>query len=536
MLRRALISALAISVAGSLAPVAPATAKPDRTPSRPAAVRAGHVELTGYADLVVDDASGRVFVAQGSTQLVVASSALTRARTITLPTRARAMVLDGDTLYVAGNGEADVVAVDTATLEVRDVASSVSACAQDVALAAGTLWVASDCEATPGLTAVDPATGATTEVSSRRLAHVTRAPAGRLVVAGIKGDPALELLEIGDGPAPAVTTIATHARPFGEVVDMAVVPGEERIWVALANHDVGWYDLGTLDDLDYRSAYGTPSVASRADGLVAVAGGRAVSFYEPDGRWYGDVTAARAGEIFPAGLAFGGVHAYVAVDPPRAARAPYLVRVRAGRESRIVKGPFRSRSVDAGTDIRFSGRLVADSSSREVLVYRRTRTSQDQLLRTLTVGPDGRFSGTVRATQTMQIHVVFKGDADTLPSSATYGRISVDPRVRSGLRGEVRVERGVAVYRSDARVVLAGTVRPAAPGACVKVILWVRREGRWRIAGDVCARQSGPGRFRVIFPGDASYVGRTWSLQATVRANAYYNDGEDDRKVFRFIK
>lgn len=536
MLRRALTAAIAISIAGSLAPVTPGTAKPDRTSPRPVVTRASQVELTDYADMVVDDASGRVFVAQGTTTLVVADSELARAGTVVLPTRAQGLVLDGDTLYVAGNGEADLVAVDTGSLEVRVIASSVSSCAQEVALAAGLLWVASDCETTPGLAAVDPGTGATTLVSSRRLAHVMRTPAGRLVVAGVKGDPAAELLDIAVAPTPAVSTVATQTWPSSPVVDMAVVPGEERVWLAFANRAVGWYDLATLDYLHDVSADGTPSVAARDDGLTAIAGGGFVGFYEPRGRWYGGLTVAQHGETFPGGVAFGAVHAYVAVDPARAAAAPYLMRVGPKRDSRIAKGPFRRRNVDVGTPVAFSGRLVAESSNRELLVYRRTKTSRDTLVKTITAGPDGRFSGTVRATQTMWIRVVFKGDADTYPSSEIYSKISVNPKVRSELRGALRVEGRMAVYPADGRAVIAGTVRPAAPGKCVDVILWLLRQGRWRIAGDVCARQSGPGRFRVIFPGDASYVGRLWGLQATVRENDYYNKGEDDRLVFRFVR
>lgn len=534
---RALILGLSAVLVGLSVPPSHGKDGASERPDQVAAVRADVVELKGYVDLVVDDGHGRVFVSQGTSKLVVANTELTRSRSIDLPTRAQGMVLseDGATLYVAGNGQADLVAVDTGSLEVQVVTPSLSDCARGMAVAADLLWVVSDCEATPGLVAVDPGSGTVTTISNRRLGTIARTSADQLIVAGVKGDTAVELLAVAKEPIPSARTLAVRIMRSDLVGDIAVVPTRSEVWLALKSRDVAWLELPSLDYRNKEYTGGPPTVAARADGLMAtVNGGSGLSFYEADGRWWGDMTAAKDGEVFPAGMAFGATHLYYAVAPADTTQPPYLTRIWPRRSSYIEQGPFSPKAVEVGTPISFKGRLITESPSREIRVYRRTRTGPDELVRVLEAGPKGHFSGTVRATQTMRIRVVFPGDEETQSDSALFDQVSVIPAVRSRLGGQARTVDGVSVYRASGRAVLSGAVRPAAPGACVEVILWVRVEGRWRIAGRVCARQTDGGRFRAHLDGSRDLVGPLWSMQATVRGTGYYLDGEDERKIFRF--
>src|SRR3954447_17677081 len=122
----------------------------------PAHASAGSVtalNLTGYADMVVDDAHQHVFVTgrAGDSSVIVLDYSGVLLTTITNEPGAAGMALDtaNDTLYVALSSSNGISAIDTTTLaESARISIAPASAATKLALAGGRLWFAHDCSGT----------------------------------------------------------------------------------------------------------------------------------------------------------------------------------------------------------------------------------------------------------------------------------------------------------------------------------------------------------------------------------------------------
>ena len=86
-------------------------------PPGPAAA-VGPLALDGFADLVVDDAHGRVFVSQGTTEVVVTDLAGQQVASVLLPGPATDLVLaeDGSSVFALVAGTRTVASIDPVLL------------------------------------------------------------------------------------------------------------------------------------------------------------------------------------------------------------------------------------------------------------------------------------------------------------------------------------------------------------------------------------------------------------------------------------
>lgn len=252
-----------------LAVLAPATA---------AAPTGLDVGLTGFRDIVVDQAHGHVFVSQGTSTVVVTDLAGTPAAPLTGLTGAAGMALsnDGSTLYVGLSTGDAIAAVDTTTLAVTTYPTGAGTCPSSLALTAGRVWFGGACDGQWGsIRALDPATGAVTgslaSVYSPVLASSAGADGGLYVVENGLSPTTLYAYDATGGETPTLTLRTSRWDTGSNARDLAVTPdgtaviqasGYPYVHQAFSTNDLS--SVGTYPTTNYPNA-----VAVRADGLVA---------------------------------------------------------------------------------------------------------------------------------------------------------------------------------------------------------------------------------------------------------------------------
>ncbi|MEZ0578361.1 hypothetical protein [Nocardioides sp. MH1] len=501
------------------------------------------ISLTGFSDVVVDDAFGRVFVTQRDDTLMVASADLSTHESVMLDGPGRAMALndDGSVLYVVVDAVDQIAAVDTKTLEVTTVPATVSPCPQQITYADDLLWVASSCAQGAGVVAVDPATGAVTEVDDRPSAYVLDAGDGLLVTATRTGE--VRSFEIGGADGSPALTLLGEATLSGTIDDLAVSADGARLFSA-TGYPSYRLSISGLPGLAYEGpadigTLGNAAVAVRQDGLIGASGDGGVQFATPAGRsTYGP---QNSGEWGPqtGGLAFGTHLLYTVLGNPYS-KARYLTSYRPGWRSTLhVKNFNVERTIDLGDSVTVTGDLATRSDNRTVAVYgtRHTLTAP-VALGTTVAGSDGRFSISVRPGRTMTLMVVFEGDDENVGAVEIQdGSVYVRARVTSELRGARRVRDHVAEYGVHDRALIVAKVAPAQPGRCATVDLDVRVAGRWRAVDTVrCLRLDDRSRLRAYVQGDRELAGVLWRIRAVAPSTDIAEPNTGPTHRFRFVR
>lgn len=228
-----------------------------------------------------------------------------------------ALSADQRTVYAAlTNGDA-VVAIDTATLHVRDRWSPGShTCPASVAVAAGLLWVGEGCDGATGVLASfdpnDPAAGFHDAAPGVGFfgapAVVSAGPSSSLLATAGTGDMPAEL-RLWRVAGPRATQLAAPSEPGQNLGDMAFSPGGAYLVTASSQpNPLERYATPSLSRAgSYAGTTFPAAVAYTADGKYVVAGGSSFQG-QASVVYYDAASQAQVGQkyyldVMPAGLA-----------------------------------------------------------------------------------------------------------------------------------------------------------------------------------------------------------------------------------------
>ena len=318
-MRRFAVLALAglLSVSG-LTALAPAATAADASVSVP---------LTGFRDIVVDDAHGHVFLTGGASDgIVVRDLAGAAVTTITNEPGAAQMTLseDGSLLYVALSSGDAVAAISTTTLtETTRYGTGASTCPATVAVTSGKVWFGYGCNGASGnLGVIDPAA-----VDPTPAVTLSKLPGSFYYAPGLQASPAKPgLLVAGEFGISPATMRLIDVSSGNAVVGASNSPGEnlqdfalstDGTHVITASGSPYEHHSYLTTDLSADGVYGSdlpyPNAVATAPGLVAAGrnGSPTITVYRTDGtavrsyNWYSSTQGQGMSLDLPdAGLAF----------------------------------------------------------------------------------------------------------------------------------------------------------------------------------------------------------------------------------------
>lgn len=467
------------------------------------------------ADLLVDEAHGRVFVSGGA--VVTTDLVGTKTGAVAGISGARQMTLtpDGAQLVVARADGLAVVDPDTATL-VRTIPTGAGSCPESVTPAAGLIFFSyGACDGgTPGLGAVDLADDTvTTGIDTGTLVlspaefseipvmlrSVPAAPSTVLVAAGNT----VAVLEVTGGEAPAVAVQASKA--FTNIPkDVVLNPAGTE--VVAVGEGKGVSAFSTTDLAHLRSYGATTTYASdfRADGRLAVnLSGERLGLYAPGSTAQIPVSIGYRLDIGDRAIDYGAVHLYAVVRSldtgglsVRIAPARATAKITITTDHSI----YRYKNYAVVTIA-----VPTPTQNLGVRLYSRS-SSGKKLLRTGNLSPTSRkIQFKVQVTKNTQFRAEYPGDEIYLPAAAERG-VKVRSKVvlsssSTSLSGSYHRLKG-----SPAPLV-SGTVYPASPNVCVQVSGQILVDGRWASIGqNSCLRTTSTSRFGLkligFAPGD----------------------------------
>jgi hypothetical protein len=282
------------------------------------------IGLTGFRDIIVDEAHDHVFVSQGSATVIVTDLQGVPVTTIGDLPGAAGMTLsqDGTRLYVALSAGDAIAAVDTSALEVTTTYSTgTESCPTDVAVTVDLVWFGSGCNQWDSLRALDPGDGSvsTTSATSRYDPLLRTSPElpGQLFLVERGLSPATIYAYTAQGGDSPSLTLRTSRRDTGSNArDLAITPDGSKLIQASGSPYA--HNAYSTSDLSDSGSYGSNShpnaVAVRDDGMVAagISGNPDVYIYRA-----GSTTLLRsfefdgsANELLPGALAFGATDLY----------------------------------------------------------------------------------------------------------------------------------------------------------------------------------------------------------------------------------
>ena len=512
MLRRsalALLSAAVVSTA--LAPL-PAAATADSTID---------VGLEGFRDIVVAQSHDRVFISQGTDEVVVTDLAGTRTDVLQGLTGAWGMTLaeDEGTLFVAMHGGEAIGVVDTETLAVGTIGTGAGTCPMHLATTAQMVWFADSCdtgtvrEGTIG--ALDPVEGTVhpdlAEVYATAIAASPARP-GELFV-GTRTS-LLSLTALG-GESPSLTQRLEHSTQVG-AWDAAVTPDGSRV---VTNGGSGRALALTTGDFTPAASYAftggaSPvSLAIRGDGMLAIGTyDDEVHVVPPGGEE--PLRSYDFSRGYSHSVAFGETSMYVV-----AGRDPELHVITPRRASKLTVKRTQ-RKVDHGAEATVRVRLDGGETSREVQVYAQPAGEPAVLVATGEVPVDGWFVARHRITRTTTFLATYAGDDSYDTATGKTHPVGA----RADLRTKMLRPSGMAgrqhLYRVNKRAVLRATLLPRGLDRCIVLRLQYYFRGRWgHEAKTDCLPVDRRSRVKGFVAGDRQLVGIPMRLRAEFRGD-----------------
>lgn len=458
------------------------------------------VGTSSVTDLLVDDATGRVFVtgyADGKELTVIEPTSGERRR-LPVSSRVGSLTMTADGRTVLGSAGHSVVAVDPVTLAVTEHPLPSEVCLDGLVDAAGSWWFVDRC-GIEQLSALDPATG----VLTQGLAAATR---GQLAASpqhedvmflGARNE--LTRLRVAGGVDPTVTREAsTPVR--SESLDLVVAPDGGTV---ISVPDYGSATAYSAADLSVIRSYTYGEMADvRDDGMVAVAHRDRITTYAA-----GSTVPLRVyrGEELGALVAvdFSGDRLYSLEDS-----RPAEVRVRLPRPaSRLSVARHGAKTFDyrrVWVDVTLE---AGEATNRRVHFYydRGNRTPRSHL-RSVEVPAAGQMRVRVPMESSGYLVARYQGD-----ETVDEAEDSVFVEVRAVVRNRaVRYEQ----TRGDTHLVplsrrawIQGSVLPEQPARCAHLQVQLRVDGRWRGRYDKCFHLGSDSRVRVGLSATRELVG-----------------------------
>lgn len=452
--------------------------------------------LSGFEDMIVDEAHGHIFVSTGES-VVVTDLAGNHLSTIEGLSAADGLAFDatGSVLYVARPGDAVISEIDTESFDVTDHPTP-GRCPETLAPVGDAIWFSGHraCNYS-SVSGLDLTTGEVIDHPERYYeSMVATSPArpGIVAVAEVHITGAqVELYQaVADPDGPRLVKVAE--RSLSLIADMAFTPDGTALVVA--GDDVV-QPLSTLDLSPVGPAYDMrpdfDPLAFADDGTLAV--GRGV--FPPGATEPSTVIWLPDRRIL--GSAWVGDRLFAVTRDHETESVFVLEQMDLRRKPRVtITGP-RDRVI-YGERIALQLTLdTASTANRTVDLYARRVTGQEHLVRSVEVGPEGRRIELV-ARRSLRYRAVYRGDDLALPDAQSldlpvHVRVSAHPvggHEVDGIPGSTEYDRGEA-----ARV--RGRITPLRAGRRITVILAARGPyifeefERWHMRTDE------DGRFRV---------------------------------------
>jgi len=519
-MRRSLSLTIALTAAATtlVAPfaTAPATAESVTT-----------LSLSGFSDVLVDQAHGHVFVTGGTGSSSIAVTSLDGVSQAPIPSAygAAQMLLsqDGSKIYV-GLAEADGVGViDASTLAMTKIATGSNTCPYDVAQTTGRIWYSYGCgQWTGAIGYIDLSDNSVhaairTGFYSAPLLESSAALPGQIA-----------LSDRGISPTPLVIANVTEGTPVtlpndntvaADVRDMAITPDGSRI--VTTNMAPYVHPVFMTSDLSGDGSYDTDAypnaVAIRADGMVAagVDGSPAVWLY-PSGSRTLQKSYNFAGMLAPGGLAFGTTRLFAVTESGFSDAVVKLHVITPGATSSlsIRSGSPTSVPYSYGSAATVTVHLNTPGTNRKVSVYAKPYGGTEHLVKTGTVDAAGNLTISATVTRRTTFRAVYAGDASVDGSQASVA-VAVRARVTPKMTGYVRHKGSVYLYTRKKGARIIGTVAPNHAYDCAyfRAEAYVHR--KWRYVDSTgCVDLNSLSQAMGILKVSKSYVGIKFRLRA----------------------
>lgn len=534
MLRRpalALLSSLVgLSALVATAPPAPADGKVP-------------LDLAGFREIVVDDTHGRVFLSQGTDQVLVTDLDGQPTGVVEGLYGAEGLVLsqDDSTLFVGMTSGDAVGVVDTESLAVRTLPTGPQTCPGQVELAADLVWFEQSCGA-KGIGAVDPVDGSVhLSVADLPDAQMTTSPAlpGEMFVA--TGSTTYAMTVTG-GDEPALTERLVRDSQGWTTADFAVTPDGARL-VTSASMRNG--EAAAFRTSDFSGAgnyltgdYPPIAIAVRDDGMIAFG---TYGTYEDDVYVMppGSTTPLRRYEIgYDAqvairGLAFGDTRLY-AVE-------------RVGDRYRLqVITPRRVSAIEVHTDrttyaydevAEVEVALQGGSDSREVQVWATPVDGDPVLVDSGEVPAGGTFTARYPVTRATSFSATYAGDEGYDPDEDKTKPVKVQARFDTVLLKPARVQGKYSLYPVGRKAVLRATMTPVVAGRCVTVRVQYLVRGSWGYDGKTdCLTIDRRGRVQGYVTGSPGLVGMPLRMHAEFRGDKVHTATTSGWRYLKFTR
>jgi hypothetical protein len=497
------------------------------------------VGLTGFADMVVDQTHGHVFISQGTGRVVVTNLAGHQIGAIAGLAGAEGMTLsdDGSEVFVAlsnGNAIAEVDAAQPlAEGAVTTFPTGDDSCPTDVAYTAGLVWFEATCDAqATGLRALDPSTGTIHDLGNQPPLRTQLAASPHLpnTLFVLDFGPSLTEYTVTGGDTPTISQKASSN--INEASQFAVSSdGSQIVTGARASYSTA--DLSHLQN--YAVPHGSSAVAARSsDDLLAFGSRDGVVFYRHGATasmgtyLFDDPDAA----VVAGGLAFGTKALYaVTFDSQFAPHYALQVitprnRPRANVSIAVSKGPYRY-----GKKATVTVTLHRHTSRSHLELYAATADGKLHFLKSGRPDRHGQLSTRLFMTVNATFIGVFDGDK-AVAVNGVGKRVKVQAWVLGKLFKAKRHAGGYALYQPSQKLVYGTAVGPNKKGQCVFFRAQFRVGGHWgHDATTPCAtlsKKSGaaasiqgspqlagiPIRIRAEWRGDSlnTRANATWSL------------------------
>jgi hypothetical protein len=339
------------------------------------------IGMTGFRDIIVDEAHDHVYVSQGNATLIVTDLQGVPITTIEGLHGAAGMTLspDGSTLYVALSSGDAIAAVDPDTLEVANTyPTGTASCPSDVAITVGLVWFGGGCSSRQAVSALDPTDGSVTATSVRLQNPLLRTspqlPGQVFTVERGISPTTLYAYTAQGGDSPSLSLRTSRWNTGENTRDLAITPDGNK--VIQASGYPYQHNAFSTNDLSSAGSYGSSNypnaVAVRDDGMVA-AGIDASSDADVYVYREGSTTLFRSynfgdDKLYPGGLAFGTTNLYAVVGDPSWGTRFRLQVIRPMALPSLALATDKSTYVE-GETARVKAKLVADSSNQTVSIY-----------------------------------------------------------------------------------------------------------------------------------------------------------------------
>jgi len=463
-------------------------------PSSVAATDGTLLSLHGFDSMVIDETHQHVFVTGGgtNTSVVVVNYDGSVAKTITGVQGAAGMVLEGETLYVAQEGQAKIAKIDTAALSQVGTIDLGATTNGDLTLVGDRLWFSGNCNSGPQIGSIDLTTeqvATHTEYAFPCQGVFAGSPIGADLV--IAAGPDLYRYDV------STTEPVREAYAFleGNASDAVVTPdGQSVLRASGVPYEIEQFRVSNFAGETTYPTGPYPVAVDVSDAGYVVAGVNAS--YDPD------VISFALGDPDPVD-SFDFHSTQLIVQPAGVRVTADAKRVFVATEGdsytdvlfHVIDGPGLGRSaltvsvsrarISYGDSILVTADLggFRQTSNHVVKIYRRYVGGGAVLLRSGTIDSHGKLSVRFEPSKIGTVWAEWAGDDAHRAAISDERTVHVAVVATARMRAADSREGRDHLYESGHAPIFVGRVRPNHAGDTLRVILQARVHRRWHRAG-----------------------------------------------------